>query len=113
PGVLGGLAALMEASLLLVGEGAGGEPRYRMLETVRVFAQQQLDGAGELGAVRGRYLRWCLALAEAAEPQLTGPEQAAWLARLDVEHDNLRAALGWLVEQGRIEEEMRLAGALH
>jgi non-specific serine/threonine protein kinase len=84
-----------------------------MLETLREFAQQQLDGAGDLGAVRGRYLRWCLALAEAAEPQLTGPEQAAWLARLDVEHDNLRAALAWLVEQGRIEEEMRLAGALH
>jgi predicted ATPase len=113
PDVLGGLAALADASLLLGEGGAGGEARYRMLEMLREFAQQQLEGAGELEAVRERHLRWCLALAEEAEPQLTGPEQADWLARLDVELDNLRAALGWLQEQGRVEEELRLAGALH
>jgi predicted ATPase/transcriptional regulator with XRE-family HTH domain len=112
PEVLVRLAALVEANLLVSEESASGEPRYRMLETLREFAQEQLESAAEMAAVRDRHLHWCLALAEEAEPQLTGPEQADWVARLAGEHDNLRAALGWARAQGAGEEGLRLAGAL-
>jgi tetratricopeptide (TPR) repeat protein len=63
-------------------------------------------------AVRDRHLAWYLALAEEAEPQLTGPQQAAWLHRLEVEHDNLRAGLRLAVERGRATLAVRVAGAL-
>jgi predicted ATPase len=112
PEVLVRLAALVEASLLVAEESASGEPRYRMLETLREFAQEQLEGAAELAAVRDRHLVWCLALAEQAAPHLRGAEQEQWLARLEAEHDNLRAAHGWAREHGEAELGLRLASAL-
>jgi tetratricopeptide (TPR) repeat protein len=68
--------------------------------------------AGEEKMVRDRHLAWSVALAEEAEPQLTGPEEGAWLGRLETEHDNLRVALSWGREQGDVEAALRLAGAL-
>jgi non-specific serine/threonine protein kinase len=91
----------------------GEEARYRLLETVRQYAAEQLVDAGEEAAVRDRHLEWCVTLAEEAEPQLTGPEQGAWLTRLEGEHDNLRAALGWSMrEESRSPIGVHLAGAL-
>jgi non-specific serine/threonine protein kinase len=108
--VLDRLAALVEASLLQVG-GTDEEPRCGLLETVREYGLEQLEATGEGAAVRERHLTYFLALAEEAEPRLTGPEQDQWLARLEREHDNLRAALRWASEQAG-EEELRLARAL-
>jgi tetratricopeptide (TPR) repeat protein len=79
---------------------------------VRQYGQERLAAAGDAAAARDRHLGWCLALAEEAAPRLQGPEQGAWLARLEAEHDNLRAALSWSLTAGGQEEGVRLAGAL-
>ena len=71
-----------------------GEPRFGMLETIREFALERLDRTEESEA-RGRHRAWCTAFVEHAVRESTGPDQAEWLERLEVEHDNFRAALGW------------------
>ena len=68
--------------------------------------------SGEAEAVRRAHAEWCLALAERAEPELTGPEQARWLDRLEAEHANLRAALDWSLAEGGRATALRLAAAL-
>jgi tetratricopeptide (TPR) repeat protein len=72
--------------------------RYRMLETVREYSQQRRLDQEEAGRVERAHRDWVLALALEAYPQLYGPEQAAWLTRLETEHDNLRAALAWSLQ---------------
>jgi predicted ATPase/transcriptional regulator with XRE-family HTH domain len=98
--VLTTLAALVDHSLLQREETPHGEPRLRMLETVRDYAWEQLEAAGELAQARDRHLHWCLDLARTAEAGLRGPDRPAWLARLDAELDNLRAALHWAIHEG-------------
>jgi tetratricopeptide (TPR) repeat protein len=85
-----------------------------MLETIREFAAERLEESGEDDVVRRAHVDFFLALAEAAEPALWGPEQAAWLGRLEDDRDNLRAALAWSLDRGTAEAEtgLRLATAL-
>ena len=83
-----------------------------MLETIRAYAQERLTASAETAAARDAHAAYFLALAEAAEPRLHGPEQLAWLERLETEHDNLRAALAWTLERGENETALRLTGAL-
>ncbi|HSQ82297.1 MAG TPA: tetratricopeptide repeat protein [Casimicrobiaceae bacterium] len=87
--VLDPLTRLVEKSL--VAPDADGS-RFRFLETIREYADEQLRDSGEEGDVRMRHLQWYLALFEAGRPHLIGPEQATWLARLDTERENLFAA---------------------
>ena len=107
------LAALTDRSLIIV-EGRGGqaEPRYRMLETVRQFATEHLDEAHEVEFIRTRHRDHYLGLAETAAPELFGPEQGGWYARLRSEQDNLRAALAWSRDRGDAEALARMAVAL-
>jgi tetratricopeptide (TPR) repeat protein len=112
--VLDGLAALMDQSLVRQME-VNGEPRFTMLETLREYALERLEESGEVDSLRERHARYFMALAETAEPKLRGPTAGAWLDRLGVERDNLRAALEW----GRAapgdtgaEVAARLAGSL-
>ena len=86
--------------------------RYRMLEPIRQYAREKLEEGGEAEEVRRRHASFFLALAEDAEPKLQGPEDVEWLERLEVEHDNMRAALSWALEQRRGRGGLRLAGAL-
>ncbi|MBW3634679.1 MAG: tetratricopeptide repeat protein, partial [Chloroflexi bacterium] len=112
--VLDVLASLVDASLLRQEEGPGREPRFVMLETIREFGVERLAESGEIEAVRHAHASYFLAFAESADDGLVRPEPAhgAWRDRLSVERDNLRAALGWLVDQGEAERSQRLAGAL-
>jgi predicted ATPase/DNA-binding CsgD family transcriptional regulator len=88
--VLDLLASLVDKSLVLVAE-QDGEARYRLLETLRQYGREKLEGSGEAARVAQRHAGFYLALAESAD--LMSREQAAWLKRLETEHDNLRAAL--------------------
>jgi predicted ATPase/class 3 adenylate cyclase len=69
--------------------------RYRLLETVKQYAQERLDAAGEADRFRTRHLAYFLALAEKARPELVGSDQAAWLRRLDLERENILSAHAW------------------
>jgi non-specific serine/threonine protein kinase len=110
--VMDGLASLVDKSLVRQEEDAQGEPRFRLLETIREYALEQLEVRGEAAKVRERHAERYAELAEAAEPELLRPGQAAWLARLDEENENIRAALAWSLESGQIEYGLRIAGAL-
>jgi non-specific serine/threonine protein kinase len=78
---------------LAIADDAPGESRYRMLETVRQYAEERLQEADEALGAFNRHLDFHLALAEEAEPQLTGAGQAAWLQRLEDQHENMLTAL--------------------
>ena len=84
------LAGLVDKSLLILADDAAGV-RYRLLETVREYAAERLEQAGEAEAVRAAHTAYFLEFAEAADPKLRGREQLEWLARLDADHGNLDA----------------------
>ena len=110
--VLEGMSSLINKSLLRRLETTEPEPRFAMLDTLREYAHEQLKANGELPAMQQRHASFFLGLAEQAEPALTGPEQVAWLDRLEQEHDDIRAALRWCAETGDDETALRLGGAL-
>jgi tetratricopeptide (TPR) repeat protein len=109
--VLEGMAALMDQSLVRQMPVPDVARRFTMLETLRQFGMARLVEDGEADAIQARHLDWCVRMAETAEHELTGSEQAAWLQRLETEHDNIRAALGTGVGRGS-EARLRLAGAM-
>jgi predicted ATPase/class 3 adenylate cyclase len=93
--VLDGVTSLLDSSLMLQPETGSGEPRFTMLETIREFALEHLELSGEAQTVRWRHAAFFVTLAERAAVKLLTGEEIEWLARLDHEHDNLRAALAW------------------
>jgi predicted ATPase len=109
--VFDGLASLVEKSLVQQEEIAG-EPRFRMLETVREFAVERLEAAGEAEDLRAHHAAAYRTLAEHASAQLLGPELASWLRRLQAEWPNLQAALGWLLAHERAEDGLGLLAGL-
>jgi len=110
--VLNLLARLVDKSLVIP-QTMDGEARFRLLETIREYARLKLETAGAAGEIRLRHRDWYLALSERAEPGIRGHDQAAWLERLDQEHDNLRAALTWSRDEDETAEAgLRLAAAL-
>lgn len=109
--VLDAVASLIDKSLLQQIEQEGGEPRLKMLETVREYGLESLEASGEIEGIRQTHATYYLRLAEEAELEFHGSQQAEWLARIEREYDNLRAALAWAVEQ-RGELALRLASAL-
>jgi predicted ATPase/DNA-binding CsgD family transcriptional regulator len=111
PDVLPALGRLVDKSLVVVDEREA-EARYRLLETVRQYAGDRLDAAGERSAARDRHLDHFLTLAEMADPEMEGADQDTWLARLEADHDNLRAALDWGLAQPQTDRGRRLAAAL-
>ena len=117
PGGLGldaldGLTSLVDKSLVRRVEPPGRPARFSMLETIREFGLEQLEAGGDLELVQRRHAEHYLGLAAEAEPHLGGPDQGRWLDRCEQEHANLRAALGWAVDQGQAGPAQAAAGAL-
>ncbi len=117
--VADGVATLVSSSLLQVTEAPPDDapdpterPRVVVLETIREYGLEQLEAHGETSGTRQLHATYYLALAERAEQALGGSDTAPWLARLDREHDNVRAALRWAHERRDGVTALRLAGAL-
>jgi predicted ATPase/DNA-binding CsgD family transcriptional regulator len=114
--VADGLEVLLDHSLLQTETTVDGGVRFTMLDTIGEYALARLhreEGpTGAPQALRRQHALHFLGLAEAAEAPLRGAAQPEWVRRLEAEHDNLRAALGWCVEMQEAELGWRLAGAL-
>jgi predicted ATPase/DNA-binding SARP family transcriptional activator len=110
--VLDGVTSLLANSLLRRWDDPDGEPRFWMLETIREFALHQLERRGLLDTCRRLHASYFTDLAERAEPELWGAEQAAWSTRLDSDQNNFREAVAWALGAGEGELALRLAGAL-
>jgi predicted ATPase/class 3 adenylate cyclase len=109
--ILGLLTQLINKSLVEVDEQEEAT-RYRLLETVRQYGQEKLTDTGKENHLHEVHLEYFLFFAEKAEPQLYQAKQGEWLGQLHQDHDNLRAALGWALQQKRTEKALRLSGAL-
>jgi predicted ATPase/class 3 adenylate cyclase len=105
--VMDTLGALVDSSLVRL-VTRGGEPRFGLLETVREYALERLADGGGLAVAHDRHAAYFVAVAEPAEAELQGQGQLAWLDRLESEHDNLWAAMSWLVDHGAVEQAIRL-----
>jgi predicted ATPase/class 3 adenylate cyclase len=110
--VLNGVESLVSKSLLKQEEGAGGEPRFKMLETIHEYAREKLEDDHEAYTLSNQHFEFFLSLAEQSAPELEGPQQLVWLASLEAEHDNLRAALTWAEQHHQPELAVRLVAAL-
>ncbi|HUG06726.1 MAG TPA: adenylate/guanylate cyclase domain-containing protein [Candidatus Limnocylindria bacterium] len=109
--VLDRLSELLDNSLIRQLE-ADGEPRFRMLVTIREFAMERLDASAEAQDIRRRHFAAYLALAERAAPELQGKDQRRWLDLLELEHDNMRGALECALLDRRVDDATRLVFAL-
>jgi len=110
--LLEGIASLTDESLLRRNEQDGDEPRFTMLETVREYGLEQLTASGDEAAMRRAHAAWVTQLAESTWHGADAKADAAWLNRVEADHDNVRAALVWLEQSGNAEALLRLAGAL-
>jgi predicted ATPase/DNA-binding CsgD family transcriptional regulator/Tfp pilus assembly protein PilF len=110
--MLDGVTSLIDKSLLHQTEQEGEEPRLVMLETIREYGWEALVTNDEAEDTQRAHAAYYLALAEEIEPRLVSAGKGRWLARLQREHENLRAALAWLLAHNEQEAALRLAGAL-
>jgi predicted ATPase/DNA-binding CsgD family transcriptional regulator len=111
--VLNLLSELVDRSLVVVDKQPGRDPHYRLLEPIRQYSTERLRSSGEEATLRERHRNWYLVLAETAASKLYGPEQMAWVSRLEAVHDNLRAALAWSQgEPSGVQPGLQLAAAL-
>ena len=109
--VLYTLSQLVDKSLVVASQ-MSGKKRYFLLETIREFVLEKLAESQEMKTTKDRHLDFFLQFAEEAEQKLTGPDELIWYERLELEHDNLRAALSWAVASRNAEVGLRLAGSL-
>ena len=113
PDVLEGVLSLLNHSLLIQAETNGGPPRFRMLETIREYALEQLAAREETEAFRRRHAHYFTAWLDATAQQFF-PNTGRWLSRVEDEYDNLRAVLTWsLTDAERAELGARLVGSLY
>jgi ATP/maltotriose-dependent transcriptional regulator MalT len=109
------VSSLLDKSLLQQG-AQDEEPRFSLWETIREYGLACLTDSGEMDAIKRAHALYFLQLAEKTEPELGGSQQTMWLERLGREHDNLRAALNWMLEQDEsgsgTELALRLGTAL-
>lgn len=106
------LELLADVSMLRGAPGGDGAPRYGMLQAIREYALEQQAARGIAAELAGRHAAYYLDLAQTIEPQLKGAGQGALLDQLELEHDNMRAALGWALGQGDAGLSLSLCVAL-
>ncbi|MBV9325109.1 MAG: XRE family transcriptional regulator [Chloroflexi bacterium] len=109
-----GQQRLVDCSLVQAEPVAEGSVRYRLLQTIRQYASEQLHrtGQAEVQATQRRHATFYCQLAEHGEAELIGPLQAVWFAHFEREHDNFRAALRWAVDTVEADLGLRLGAAL-
>jgi predicted ATPase/DNA-binding XRE family transcriptional regulator len=112
PTVFEMLAALVDHSLVRWEGESGGEGHFSMLDTLREYAFERLERAGEGESIRRRHVMHFLAMAEEAEAALRGPGQLVQIERLERDHNNVREALHWCLTRSQVEPSYRLIGAL-
>src|SRR5207245_9912222 len=110
--VLQGLSALIDKSLLGEAEQEAKDPGFVMLEAMREYGRDAPLAHGEMEATRQAHAAYYLALGEAAEQEWEAPQESVWFVRLEQEDNNLRAAMGWLLERREAEMSLRLGAAL-
>jgi predicted ATPase/DNA-binding CsgD family transcriptional regulator len=103
--------SLITQSLVRYVDSPAGDQRFTILETIREYALEQLEAHDETAKTRQAHANYFLALSERGEPELTGPDQTAWFDRFELEHDNIREALGWLLQHDAATA-LRLSGML-
>jgi len=109
--VLDLLSHLVDKSLVAVTQRSG-EARYRLLETIRQYAQEKLHGFGEAAHMRRNHRDWYARLAEQAKAETLEARQGSWFERLEAEHENLRVALGWSLDQQEAETAARIGAGI-
>ncbi len=107
-----GLSSLVDQNLIQRADGAGGEPRFAMLETVREYALERIADSGEEASVRRAHAAYCLVLAEEGNPELSPADRSRWLTQCDAEINNFRSALDWLFQTLDLDWGLRLCVAL-
>jgi predicted ATPase/DNA-binding CsgD family transcriptional regulator len=107
------LGSLVDKSFVTAETIHHSEARYRLLETIRQYAAEKLEAAGEWALLRDRHFEFYLELVQDVEPKLTGAYQELWLNWLAGEYDNLRAALSRALETGQIAAGLRMAVCLY
>lgn len=105
--LLDAVRLLVDSSLVTLSEA-----RYRMLDTIREFAQEQLSLSGEAEAMQRRHAAYYLRFAQEAAPALEGGQLSEWHRQLELEEENIRTALNWLMENDETESALRLAGSI-
>jgi DNA-binding NarL/FixJ family response regulator/uncharacterized protein HemY len=106
------VASLIDKSLVWREEQPDGEPRLRLLETIREYAREQLETSEEAEVIRGRHAAYYVDLVEQGARRLVGPEQQAWFARLERERANLLAVERWAATHADRTSTLRLVAAL-
>jgi len=109
--VLDTLSRLVDKSLVIHETSEIGA-RYRLMDSIRQYADEKLAQSGQTARIRTRHRDWYRMLAEQGGVELTGAEQTAWLSTLEQEHDNLRAALDWSIATRDGDAALRLAVGL-
>jgi predicted ATPase/DNA-binding winged helix-turn-helix (wHTH) protein len=110
--VVDGLSSLVDKNLLQRTDRGMAEPRFSMLQTIREFATERLGTRGEEVLTRRAHAAYCMVIAEEGNPDLSQDERNDWLCRCDLEVDNFRLALDWLIDAGEQEWSLRLGAAL-
>ena len=110
--VLDDLESLVDESLVVKRDAPDGSYRFTMMETIREYSAELLEASGEADAMRRRHAEMFARMAEEAEPHLMSAGREPWLARLDADHNNFRAALRWAADHDHVEIALRIAGAL-
>jgi len=110
--VLETISHLVDKSLLTANRREHGETRYRLLETIREYALEKLKGSQDKSELLDKHLEYFIRFADQGDRKIKGPEQAVWFEKLEIEHDNLRAALHQAAESKNFEAGLSLAVSL-